>query len=561
MQLLHVYGPTESTTLASWYLVRDVPEGATTIPIGRPLANTQLYVLDHHLHLVPVGVPGELCIGGDGLARGYLNRPELAAEKFIPDPFSKEPGRRLYKTGDLARYLPDGNLEFLGRLDHQVKIRGFRVELKEIEAALGQHPAVQKTVVLARENARGDAQLGAYVVPNQQLAPTTSQLHTFLKEKLPVYMLPSSFVLLDALPLTPTGKVDRQALPAPKQTRPGLEEAFVIPRDALEVQLTEIWEKIPDVQSIGIRDNFFELGGHSLLAVRLGASIEKKFSKDLPLATLFQAPTIEQLVTLLRQGGWSDRRTLLGPPPRDGSMVPFFGLSVLARHLGMNQPFYELRPYGLDGRRAPSTVEDMAVGHIEEILALQPQGPYCLGGYSFGGLVAFEVAHKLRKQGQEVALLVLLDPTIPGNARASLVATSFRANVARHLDNLLRLRPQEKLTYVLARVWGKLDGKVKSIERRTTRTIKQTACRFWLGLGHRLPPGLCRFYFNEVAHQAAREYVPQVYPSTVVLFVAEKRNDDPRSDCARVAAGGLKIHQVPGDHFDMIKEPSLLGHS
>jgi acyl carrier protein len=195
-----------------------------------------------------------------------------------------------------------------------VKIRGFRVELEEIEAALGQHPAVQKTVMLARENARGDAQLGAYVVPNQQLAPTTSQLHNFLKEKLPVYMLPSSFVLLDALPLTSTGKVDRQALPAPEQTRSGLEEAFVTPRDALEVQPTEIYEKILDVQSIGIRDNFFELGGHSLLAVRLGASIEKQFSKDLPLATLFQAPTIEQLATLLRQGGMVRPADLTGTP-------------------------------------------------------------------------------------------------------------------------------------------------------------------------------------------------------------------------------------------------------
>ena len=219
-RLLHVYGPTESTTFASWHLVQEVPEGVTTIPIGRPLSNTQIYLLDNQMQPVPVGVPDELYIGGDGLARGYLNRPELTAERFILNPFRNEPGAHLYKTGDLARYQPEGNIEFLGRLDDQVKIRGFRIELGEIEAVLGQHPAVDETVVVAREDVPGNKHLVAYLVVNQATAPTIPELQHFLKQKMPEYMVPSAFVTIDVLPLTPNGKIDRRALPAPDTTRP-----------------------------------------------------------------------------------------------------------------------------------------------------------------------------------------------------------------------------------------------------------------------------------------------------------------------------------------------------
>ena len=225
-RLLHVYGPTESTTFTLWYEVTDVPEGAKIIPIGRPISNTQVYVLDHHRWPVPVGVPGELCIAGMGLARGYLNHPELTTEKFIPNPFSEDAEARLYTTGDLVRYLPDGNIEFLGRLDHQVKIRGFRVELGEIEAVLSQHTAVREAVVLAREDIPGDKRLVAYFVSDQESPPTVSELRRFLKEGLPDYMMPAVFTLLNALPLTPNGKVDRRALPIPDLTRPDFRECL-----------------------------------------------------------------------------------------------------------------------------------------------------------------------------------------------------------------------------------------------------------------------------------------------------------------------------------------------
>jgi amino acid adenylation domain-containing protein len=300
-RLLNLYGPTEATTFASWHLVENIPEGATTIPIGRPIANTEIFVLDPHFQPVPIGVPGELCIGGDGLARGYCNRRELTAEKFIPNSFSKEPGARLYKTGDLVRYLPDGNIEFLGRIDHQVKIRGFRIELGEIESALSQHSAVQQTVVLAREDIREEKGLVAYVVPNQQSTPTINDLRTFLKQKLPDYMVPSTFVMLDSLPLTPNGKVDRRALPAPDQSRPELVNSFVAPRTSVEEALAEIWAEVLNVEEIGIHDNFFELGGHSLLATQVISRVREILQLEVPLRALFENPTVATLAVKIAE--------------------------------------------------------------------------------------------------------------------------------------------------------------------------------------------------------------------------------------------------------------------
>jgi amino acid adenylation domain-containing protein len=300
--LLNLYGSSEVAADSTWYEVRE-GKMSGSVPIGRPIANTQIYVLDPHLQPVPVGVPGELYIGGHGLARGYLNRPELTAERFLPHPFSREPGVRLYRMGDLVRYRPDGNLEFLGRIDDQVKIRGFRIELGEIAAVLRQHPAVREAVVLAREETPGDLRLVAYVVPTREPAPTMRELRPFLKAKLPESMLPSAFVMLEALPLTPNGKVDRHALPQPAGGRPELERSFVAPHDAFERELTDIWQDLLGVTPIGVQDDFFELGGHSLLAVRLFAHIETRMGIRLPLVTLFERPTIAHLVHGLRHHG------------------------------------------------------------------------------------------------------------------------------------------------------------------------------------------------------------------------------------------------------------------
>ncbi|MBD2726435.1 amino acid adenylation domain-containing protein [Nostoc sp. FACHB-892] len=287
----NMYGPTETTIWSTLYKIIDINK--QQVLIGRPIDNTQIYVLNDNLQPVPIGVMGELYIGGDGLARGYHNRPDLTDEKFIANIFSPESKARLYKTGDLVRYLPDGNLEFLDRIDNQVKIRGFRIEMGEIEAILSQYPTVQKTVVIIREDNPGDKRLVAYIVSNDILQ--ISEIRNFLKDKLPVYMIPSAFVQLDTLPLTPNGKIDRKALPAAVKSNLELEDSFVAPRTAVEEILARIWAKILRVEKVGIHDNFFEIGGHSLLVTQVISRIRETFRMELPLRSLFESPTVEKL--------------------------------------------------------------------------------------------------------------------------------------------------------------------------------------------------------------------------------------------------------------------------
>ena len=300
-RLVNCYGPTEGTTFTTCHTVTEASLASGSVPIGRPIANTSVYILDQHLNPVPVGVGGELCIGGDGLAREYLNQPALTAERFIPHPFSDEPGAKLYRTGDLARYLPDGTIEFSGRLDHQVKLRGFRVELGEIEAVLSQHTGVRETVVVARDGRHGDKRLVAYVVPRTEPRPTVTALRGFLKAKLPDHMAPSTFVFLDALPLTLNGKVDRQALPGDTGVRPDLEKAFVPPRSPAEKALAGIWAHLLGLEQVGVHDNFFELGGHSLLATQVIARLGDALQVELPLCRLFEAPTVSEFAQAIEE--------------------------------------------------------------------------------------------------------------------------------------------------------------------------------------------------------------------------------------------------------------------
>ncbi len=312
-QLVNMYGITETTVHVTYrpLMASDLNTASGSL-IGGPIPDLQVYILDQHLEPVPIGVPGEIYVGGAGVARDYLNRPALTAERFIPNPFSDVPKARLYKSGDLARYLPDGDIEYLGRIDHQVKIRGFRVELGEIEAVLGQHPAVREVVVLAREDEPGDRRLVAYLVPAKEYAPTPSELRSFLKQKLPDYMVPFAFVILDALPLTPNGKVDRRALPAPDRSRPELGGTFVAPRTSIEEGLAGIWAEVLGLERVGIHDNFFELGGHSLLATRVISRTCDAFQVELPLRSLFEAPTVADLAVILvqREAEQVDNETL-----------------------------------------------------------------------------------------------------------------------------------------------------------------------------------------------------------------------------------------------------------
>lgn len=295
----NVYGPTECTVDATVCSLRESPEPV----IGRPIANTKIFLLDNRLKPVPIGVPGELHIGGDGLARGYLNRADLTAEKFIPNPFSEAPGARMYKTGDLARYQPDGMIKFLGRADHQVKLRGFRVELGEIEAALKLHPAALDGVVTVREDTPGDKRLVAYVVLARGRESALSELRSYLKEKLPEYMIPSAFVRLDNLPLTRHGKVDRRALPAPENERPELRAAYVAPRTKIEGTIAAIWQEALKVEKVGVDDNFFDLGGHSLSMVQVHSKLREAFSKEISLIEMFRNPTVGSLAKYFADEG------------------------------------------------------------------------------------------------------------------------------------------------------------------------------------------------------------------------------------------------------------------
>lgn len=327
VQLINTYGPTEATIVTTMYKIpgaasENIP--SREVPIGRPIPNTQVYVLDQHLQVVPMGVPGELYIGGVGLAREYLNRPALTREKFISHLLRDEPEARLYKTGDLVRSLPTGDIEFLGRVDHQVKIRGYRIELGEIESVLEKHVDVRDTVVQVHEDTSGGKRLIAYVVPQAEQSLTSSSLRRFMQDRLPDYMVPATFMLLDALPMTPSGKVDRRALPVSESIRPELAVAFIEPRDAVQQQLVRIWEELLDVRPIGIRDNFFDLGGHSLLAVRLVDRIEQVWGKKITATTLINGATIEQLAEVLTQPEGAISKTTSEAPQIDDSKRLFF---------------------------------------------------------------------------------------------------------------------------------------------------------------------------------------------------------------------------------------------
>ncbi|HEX3640721.1 MAG TPA: non-ribosomal peptide synthetase, partial [Ktedonobacteraceae bacterium] len=427
-ELVNNYGPTENTVVSTAGPVACQQRTDLAPFIGRPIANTQVYLLDTQMQPVPIGVPGELYLAGVGLARGYLNRPELTAECFLPHPFSRQPGARLYKTGDVARYLADGTIEFVGRLDQQVKLRGYRIELGEIETVLNQHPAVHECLVLIREEGSGDKRLIAYVLPEQsEQKPAVSELRTFLQRKLPQYMVPSAFVVLEAWPLSPNGKIDRRALLDYNSAKLAQQEAFVAPRTTLELQLVQIWEDLLGIHPIGVTENFFVLGGHSLLAIRLMAQIQEQFGKNIPLSNLFQGGTIEHVASSLQQHDLSLGQSPLVAIQPHGSKRPFFCVHPgsgnvlcyykLACNLGLDQPFYGLQDSDIYGEEVVYTpIEDMAACYMEALRAIQPEGPYLLGGYSFGGIVAFEMAQQLRKQFHEVALLAIFEGGTPALA-------------------------------------------------------------------------------------------------------------------------------------------------
>jgi aspartate racemase len=537
---INTYGPTETSVIATSYEPPPAGSLPSPLPIGRPVQNVRTYILDRDLQPVPVGVAGELHIGGPGVARGYLNSPDMTAAKFVLDPFSSDPEARLYKTGDMARYLPNGEIEFVGRRDFQIKIRGFRVELGEIETALAKHPAVRESAVIAREEGLNNNRLVGYVIPVRGLSPQVADLRKFLKKQLPEYMVPSDFVLLEKFPLTPNGKVDRKALPAP-QTSAVAGADHVAPANPVEARLVAMWEEILAKRPVSVRDNFFDLGGHSLLAVRLMRRIEQDFKRKLPLTTLFEAPTIEQFAALLQQERWTPSQASLVPIQPEGERTPFFcvhglGGTVLrfrdlARHMGTDRPFYGVQAQGLEGDRPFSTcVEDMAAFYIKEIRAFQPDGPYYLGGYSLGGLIAFEMARQLQADGQEIGVLALLD-TYPGRPKSNKVL----------LSTLLTLPRQEQVAYIAYRA------------KRIRKGFKRRFDALFL------PRPLREV--RKVFAVAEQGYKPQVYFGSADWFRATEKGlrgvDNPTDDWSGLVTGGVEVHEIQGDHGSILHEPQV----
>ncbi len=564
--LYNEYGPTETVVGCCVYRVDDHTPYTGPVPIGRPVANTRIYLLDDHLQPVPEGVAGEIFIGGDGVARGYLNRPHLTETRFIPDPFSQHPGDRLYRTGDLARLRPDGHLEFLGRRDSQVKIRGYRVELAEIEAVLAAYPAVR----LAAVQLQSDNRLVAYVTPEPGVSLSPEDLRQHLQTILPDYMIPSHFVLLESMPLTANGKIDRAALPVPEpeRVRPS---GLVPPQNSIQRRLVELWQEVLGVKPVGIEDDFFALGGHSLLAAEVIARIEQVFNRRLPVSVLFQAPTIAGLARLLSPEEDplpAEAASLVAIQPQ-GHKPPFFCVhgvgggvmdyADLARLLGTDRPFYGLQERGLDGVHEPfARVEDMAAHYIREIRSVQARGPYYLGGYCFGGTIAFEMARQLQAQGEQVALLAVLDNTAPGVSETWSLRTAarFLGHLPGWLADFLHLGPAQMAARIRRRARAavqRLVGPGTISAGYPTRADIEAVIDDDLS---RIPPRYHRFL---AAHYLAlQHYRPRPYRGRVTLFRTRGQSlfgpFAPDLGWGRLAAQ-VTVREIPGFHANILQEP------
>jgi len=530
------YGTTEAT-IASIYWRCEISPGQTTVPIGRPIANTQAYILDACGQMVPPGVPGEIYLGGVGVARGYLNRPELTAERFVDDPFT---GVKLYRTGDVGRLRADGVFEFAGRVDDQIKIRGIRVELGDIEAALLDHPEVRSAAVVASDTASGK-RLTAYVVPRGQTPVPAAELRAFVRDRIPPALIPNRFESIPALPLTPSGKLDRRALP--EITDEAQQSNYVPPRNDLEIQLISLWEGVLQARPIGIRDDFFELGGHSLSAVQVAAAIGRMLDRSLSPGLLFETPTIETLASRLAVDKKSG--AALVPLAEGNSGAPLFlihhisgditAYRDLAHHLGAAHTIYGVRVPELDTNEKPlDRVEAMAARYIVEMRAVQPKGPYLLGGHSAGAHIAFEMAQQLRAAGERVGLLAILeaDARRPGSQRSLL-------DELRHqLENLKRLPVNQRATYL----WRKLAKWMNSTPH-AVRQEDSTKNAVWSAM-----------------ERAIRAYRPRTYPGAITLFRAMDRSVTGTYSrtlgWGRLAKGGVRVIDVPGTHSTVLRPGS-----
>jgi amino acid adenylation domain-containing protein len=565
VRLLNAYGPTETVIVVSALEVTS-PESAgemfERVPIGRPFAERSLHVVDADWRLSPVGVSGELLIAGEHtLARGYLGRPDLTAERFLPDPFSPLPGARLYRTGDLGRYLPDGRREFLGRADDQVKVRGFRIELGEVEGALMEHPAIYRAVAVVHGKSGNNRRLVAYVTPIGDLseAPAPEELRAFLRGKLPEPMVPSDVMVLERLPLTPSGKVDRKALPVPELSARRGAGAAQAPRSDVELELVAIWEELLGVSPIGVTDDFLELGGHSLLAVRLMARLEHVFGVKLPISALFEAPTVEHLAAVIQGREAPVRRTPLVRLHPGGTGRPLFvvhpvGGDVfayveLARKLGADRPVYGLQAVAEGNGHQPG-MEELAAQYLAAVREVQPEGPYLLAGWSLGAVIAYEMAQQIESSGGTVALLAMIDPSSPADGRSEGIDDS--SLLAGFAADLVRLsgRPVPFGQEVLAGL---------DVDTGLDRLVE-------LGRGEGvLPPDVDKPRLRERFDlfgrhvKALQSYVPRPYGGRVALFRASGSlapgTTDPTWGWSALARA--EAHLFEADHYSLLQRPAL----
>jgi amino acid adenylation domain-containing protein len=553
-RLANLYGPAETAVhVTAWRCRPDEP--TRTVPIGHPVANTRVYVLDPHGQPVPAGIPGELHLGGVQVGPGYLDRPELTTQRFVPDPFAPGPGARLYRTGDRARFRLDGALEFLGRLDFQVKIRGVRIEPGEVEARLAEHPAVREVVVVAR--VVDDAtRLVAYVVPHDH-APDAATLRAFLRRTLPEPMIPETFIPLDRIPLGPNGKVALEALPTPRPATPPREAAE--PRTAEEQELAKIWRHLLRHDKISVDADFFDLGGHSLLVTQLLARIERTFGRPLPVAAIFAAPTIRTLAALLTgEPGLEVPR--VAPIQPSGFRAPLFFVEVyplfrrLAGLLGTDRPFLGLAIPDATELSHPFDMREIASRLVSVIRAERPSGPYLIGGWSAGATAAYEVARQLHAAGSEVSLLAMVDGPSPDIGRRPPEGSGgigLRRRVSLHLGHLRTLPSGMVLRY--------LRSRAEAFATHVQAMAWRAAYRLALERGHRFLP---RFRQSErILEFAAMRYRPEPYPGRLVYFRSASRLTGTETELdkgwCRLADGGAEVHVIPGDHITMFTQQNV----
>ena len=549
-RLWNLYGPTETTIWSTGYLVEDAH---APILIGRPIGNTQCYVLDDHRQPAPLGSIGELYIAGDGVARGYLNRAGLTDERFVANPFGKHAGARMYRTGDLVRYLPDGNIECLGRTDHQVKILGFRIELGEIEGALKQHPGITQAVVVVREDTPGDKRLVAYVVPSSTPPPGAAELRGWLKQQLPKYMVPASYVVLDKLPISSNGKIDRKALPAPERDdgASGSSSTYITPRNDTEHKLAEIFSRVLGLEQVGIDDDFFDLGGHSLTAMRVISLLKSELDVDLPVRIMFKAHSVAQIAAVVAEralaghGNLSEEwGTCIRIQPA-GSNVPLFcvarpnvnalGYFFLSRHMGPEQPIYGLQcqlEEDPDIDFTPEQIRETAEEYVRAMRAVQARGPYYLVGQCQGAYIAFEMTRQLEAQGEHVAMLGMLDVWPDENTRHRAVFLAYE--YARKLRN--RLARGTGQDAVLAPVPARQPAKTTGTPVRSGTSLRE---KYWPGPG----------------------FKPAVVSAKIVVFrVASQaiyRIRDRMMGWRDRTVGPIEVEEIPGGHMTFSREPHV----